>query len=153
MENLYELFELPDFSSYEIVKSRFQELARKLHPDKLVNHKESNTKEASNQFIKIKEAWNTLSDPGCKLQYDYKLKQCQNESSYTVNEVLCLEDFTLNTDFADDENDQEEVYVNDCRCGGRYELIQSDLNEMKHIPVPLIIGCSNCSLCVEVTMQ
>ena len=63
---LYALLELPDFASIAEVKSAFRKLARVHHPDK--SGKESST------FTEIQQAYEVLSEPQTKHDYDMQLK-------------------------------------------------------------------------------
>ena len=147
MDNYYELFNLPSFSTLEEVKTCYQQLAKELHPDKQASNKSSETKkEAANMFIKITEAWTVLKHPATKADYDIKLKQSESEKSYSINDVLSLDEFEV---YIDDKNNCK-MYSYPCRCGGTYDLFCTDINtNCKSI----ILQCSTCSLCVETVIN
>jgi curved DNA-binding protein CbpA len=65
--NLYELLEISPNSSDNEIKKAWKKLALKYHPDK------NNTMTSSEKFIKIKYAYDILSNSNLKKQYDDKL--------------------------------------------------------------------------------
>ena len=67
--NLYELLEIDSNSSDKEIKKAWKKLALKYHPDKNNNNNISNEK-----FIKIKYAYDILSNNDLKKQYDKQLK-------------------------------------------------------------------------------
>lgn len=64
--NFYELLGIPATASHEDVKRAYRRLALKWHPDK----NPENSSEASEMFRQISEAYEVLSDPDKRLQYD-----------------------------------------------------------------------------------
>jgi DnaJ-class molecular chaperone len=66
IQNYYELLEISKDSTEEEIKKAYKKLAIKWHPDKNPN----NVIEAENQFKKISEAYQVLSDPEKKEIYD-----------------------------------------------------------------------------------
>jgi curved DNA-binding protein CbpA len=69
-KNLYEILEIPIYSPSHIIKKSFKKLALKYHPDKNT----SNTSDTSNNFIRIKHAYDILSDENLKKEYDEQIK-------------------------------------------------------------------------------
>ena len=67
--DLYEILEINSNSSDEQIKKAWKKLALKYHPDKNYNNNLSNEK-----FIKIKYAYDILSNKNLKKQYDNELK-------------------------------------------------------------------------------
>lgn len=64
-ENYYELLGLTKDANQDEIKRAYRTLSKKFHPD--LN---PNNKQAEEQFKKISEAYNVLSDPNKKNQYD-----------------------------------------------------------------------------------
>ncbi|KAJ7267048.1 hypothetical protein O6H91_Y401400 [Diphasiastrum complanatum] len=60
---LYDILELDQHVGLHEIKSAFRQLARQHHPDVC----SADTAEATTRFIKVKEAYDTLSDPISKL--------------------------------------------------------------------------------------
>ncbi|XWS62662.1 hypothetical protein CRYUN_Cryun06bG0030000 [Craigia yunnanensis] len=65
--SLYEVLGIPMSANGNEIRAAYRRLARTCHPDVV----SSNQKEMSaNQFMKIHEAYSTLSDPGKRANYD-----------------------------------------------------------------------------------
>jgi Ca-activated chloride channel family protein len=67
--NYYELLNIPKDAGAEEIRHAYHELARVLHPDKNPN------KSATDQFLNLQAAYETLVDPARRLAYDKKLKK------------------------------------------------------------------------------
>ncbi|XP_065880212.1 chaperone protein dnaJ 11, chloroplastic-like [Euphorbia lathyris] len=68
--SLYEVLEIQNGASFGEIKSAYRKLARVLHPDvAAVGQKENRAYE----FMKIHEAYETLSDPEKRSEYDHSL--------------------------------------------------------------------------------
>lgn len=65
----YDLLELPKDATAEEIRRAYKDAARKLHPD--VNP----SKTAAEQFIKVQQAYETLSDPKGRSIYDQRLEE------------------------------------------------------------------------------
>lgn len=63
-KDYYKLLEIPRTATKEEIKKAYRKLARKYHPDV------SKEKNAENKFKDVNEAYETLSDPKKKQQYD-----------------------------------------------------------------------------------
>ena len=68
-KNFYETLGVGESASAEEIKKAFRALAKKYHPDRNNGDKAAETK-----FKEISEAYNTLSDPKKKAEYDTMLK-------------------------------------------------------------------------------
>ena len=145
MDNHYELLDLPNYSDFDLVKSRYQEFAKEYHPDKLVCKESCLTKEESTLFfVNINKAWKVLKDPCQKAAYDEQLKQYESEKTYTVNDSASIDDFEVA------HLDGKTIFTYQCRCGGDYQLLKTDFVDDNE---SIICGCSNCSLCIEVFLH
>ena len=69
MKNYYEILEVSQNASSEVIEKAYKALAKKYHPDTNPDNKV----EAEEKFKEIGEAYETLSDPIKKEQYDYEL--------------------------------------------------------------------------------
>lgn len=73
MKNYYEILEIKEFASQEVIKAAYKALAKKYHPDNAMN-------EAFKQYmIEINEAYQVLSDPAQKIKYDEYLREYLKE--------------------------------------------------------------------------
>ena len=75
--NLYDILEINSDSTDKEIKSAWKKLILKYHPDK-------NNNISSDKFIKIKYAYDILSNKDLKKQYDNELKFRTN-SNYVFN--------------------------------------------------------------------
>ena len=151
MENFYELFNLPNFSSVLDVKCQYQKFAKEFHPDKLTASQSGLTEEECTQmFVKINEAWKILKKSNTKAQYDVKLRQFEQEKNFTVNDTVSINDFV--TSECDDEVFEcgDQFFIYPCRCGGQYQFYKSDFEFHQE---SVLISCSNCSLCIKVMLK
>eukprot|EP00913_Durusdinium_trenchii_P003790 g3509.t1 len=64
----------PLISLIEEVKKAYRSLALSAHPDKLVSAEPEEVKKVEENFIKIQEAYELLSDPVKRRQYDSSLE-------------------------------------------------------------------------------
>lgn len=67
-ENLYRILGLKDFADLDQVKAAYRQLALKVHPDR------SPDPAATDRFIEVNKAYEVLSDPKRKRDYDAALK-------------------------------------------------------------------------------
>ncbi len=97
-KNLYEILEIPIFSSQHIIKKSFKKLALKYHPDKNT----TNTDNTSNYFIKIKNAYDILSDEKLKQDYDEQIKFINIINFKFTNDnnfIFFFKNFIITTEF------------------------------------------------------
>ena len=79
-KNYYEILQINQNASPEIIEKAYKTLAKKYHPDL---QEESNKKEAEEILKEINEAYEILSDSNKKALYDQNLK----------NETISQEDY------------------------------------------------------------
>ena len=78
-ENIYQLFELPNFASMKDIKEQYKKLVKKYHPDK-INNLNSNSNSSldfniTNKFIIIKDVYEKIqSNLNYKNLFDERLK-------------------------------------------------------------------------------
>jgi len=70
----YKALKLPHTASADQIKRSYRDMARKLHPDRLSQRPEVDQAEATSQFARISAAYELLSDPRRKAQYDHVYK-------------------------------------------------------------------------------
>jgi DnaJ-class molecular chaperone len=73
MRTYYDVLGLPKHATTMEVKRAYRKLSKKLHPD--INP----DPEAHEQFIKVQEAYELLSDPVMKHTYDVKISKITPE--------------------------------------------------------------------------
>ena len=73
--NYYEVLDVSQNSTEEEIKSAFRKLAAKKHPDK---------GGSSEEFIKLKTAYDTLKNPLLRKDYDLRLKPESIDSTYNT---------------------------------------------------------------------
>jgi molecular chaperone DnaJ len=69
LTNYYEILGVDENAGINEIKAAFRRLAKQYHPDR--------NPSGNVDFEKILKAYETLSDPGLKLTYDYKLNYYQ----------------------------------------------------------------------------
>lgn len=81
--NLYDILEIDNFSSKEQIKKAWKKLALKYHPDKNYDVKNCIKKnfEIRDKFLKIKYAYDILSNDELKTEYDKNLNNMINTSN------------------------------------------------------------------------
>jgi DnaJ domain len=72
----YDVLDLPATAPDEIIKKKYRHLAKKLHPDKNKNDPKSHEK-----FIELSKAYETLSDPHKRRQYDHSIRFGGNQDN------------------------------------------------------------------------
>lgn len=70
MKDYYQILGVSKEASADDIKSAFRKLAMKYHPDRQSGKSDAEKKEAEDKFKEINEAYDTLSDPQKRQQYD-----------------------------------------------------------------------------------
>lgn len=89
VKNYYEILEISNNATQDVIKKSYKQLVIKYHPDK--NKTENNTENKT--FIQIKSAYEILSNPIEKQKYDDSL--LQNNESYDSNYSEILKNIIL----------------------------------------------------------
>lgn len=79
MKNFYEILEINENASQEIVEKAYKVLVKKYHPD--LQEDEAKKQECEVKIKEINEAYETLSNSDLRQEYDNKLKQERYEES------------------------------------------------------------------------
>lgn len=126
-KNYYDILQVNQNASPEIIEKAYKTLAKKYHPDL---QPEENKKQAEEILKDINEAYEILSNPTSKADYDNSLKENyiseeDYENLYNQNEVLRnklntiyesqRENLENNTYYEDIENKNNHVYNNSSR--------------------------------------
>ena len=84
--NLYQILEIEYNVSMEDIRKSYRKLSLKYHPDKQIKSNLSE-EEKSRQFIKIKNAYEILSDPDKRQKYDKEIL-IKNISSNNLTDII-----------------------------------------------------------------
>lgn len=80
MKDYYETLEVSRTASREVIEKAYRILAKKYHPDR------QNKGVSDYRFKKIQEAYETLSNPEKRKQYDVKLRESEIEQENRISE-------------------------------------------------------------------
>ena len=87
MESYYDILEVSNKASYEIIEKAYRTLAKKYHPD--VQADEQEKVEAEEQMKKINEAYEILSDINKRAKYDEELYVIQEQKRQEeINKIV-----------------------------------------------------------------
>lgn len=101
--SLYNLLGIPESGTLPEIKQAYKQLARKYHPDVSPPDR---VEEYTKQFIRVQQAYETLSDPRRRAMYDRDMSKGLHlafsaRKRYQNDVVLCLLFFFFNLDFMD----------------------------------------------------
>lgn len=91
--NYYELLEIKENASPEVIKAAYKALAKKYHPDSF----EGSSLEREKSMTQINEAYTVLSDEKKRKEYDLKIKM-QKKSTSTYQSQQDTYDYNQETD-------------------------------------------------------
>ena len=92
MKNYYEILQVNEKATKEIISKVYKVLAKKYHPDA----NPDNQAECAEKFKEISEAYEVLSDDKKRAEYDEELKaenQSQNQETVSLEEYLYLQNY------------------------------------------------------------
>ncbi|CAH1802210.1 unnamed protein product [Owenia fusiformis] len=136
MENFYSILECKQEDPLEVLKTNYQQLVLKYHPDKYSSDlTDSERNEKLNIYIAIDKAWKVLSDPEKRSEFDAKWTERNLAQEFPIHDTLTLDDF----------EEQEDFLVYPCRCGGDYILTETDIEFQVDV-----VCCESCTLAVKV---
>lgn len=134
MENLYEVLECSENSTYDEMKRQFNKLAKVYHPDKQQKPCTSEN-DSSVMFTKISHAWKILGNEEMRRHFDKRWRERCLVQDWPIQDNVPIEEF-----YAEDS-----VHEHPCRCGGVYSLTTQDI----YLKLDLVC-CDTCSLCISV---
>lgn len=170
---MYEVLGVAERAPAHDIKQAFRRRALALHPDK-VRAQGAEPVAAAQAFRALQAAYELLSDPEQRADYDRRRAQdaerlrLQQERSNVEFLVVSLDDLVLleegdavaGSEFQDGEQEeQEEVYGYDCRCGDVIRvpadlLPLDDEGEEEQQPEQAagqtVFSCETCSLSIKV---
>ena len=129
--DFYKVLGVETDASLADMKLRYHQLSLKCHPDK-------NETATSDDFLKIKLAFQVLCDPNLKQHYDLQYVAHKNKS-VAIHDQLSLNE--LDFDGC--------VYESTCRCGGNFILFK-EATELSL--AACYVTCDTCSLCILITL-
>lgn len=131
MSTHYEVLQVSETASTDLIKQRFQQLI-------LINHPDKQTKATdTDRAHKILKAWEVLRSPTSRRAYDIELESERNKKDLAIGAEVDLDEMEYN------EEDRSFSLV--CRCSGDYVITEDELET--NIDV---VGCNNCSLRIRV---
>lgn len=93
MKTLYELLEVSETASKEIIEKAYKVLAKKYHPDL---QKEEDKEKAEQKMKQINEAYDVLSDDTKRAKYDEELKVKRQQEEAEKNKSTDFETYQEN---------------------------------------------------------
>ena len=105
MKDYYELLEVSQNASDEVIARAYKVLAKKYHPDM----NPENPTEAEEKFKEVTEAYEILSDPDKKRDYDSKLSYEKNKKREEANRTSNREQY--NNSSSNTTNSNEVAYT------------------------------------------
>jgi len=114
----YEVLGVPPTATFEEIKTAFRHAALRLHPDKKTNSGSNET----DTFLKIQQAWNTLSTSESRAVYDLQRTAAEARDAVHITDTILAENMESGTT----ENGEAMVSY-PCRCGGIYAVLSEDL--------------------------
>lgn len=130
MENLYEILEVSKNASPEVIDKAYKTLAKKYHPDV------SQDKEKAEKMMKkLNSAYEILSNPKTREEYDYNLNQEELTNNNVQSEIKKEENKVQYNTYYNIQNNQEQQ--NDDNIYNNYYVQENDyannLNLFKRI--------------------
>lgn len=147
--DFYEVLDVNDDASIDAIKAAYRRLALQYHPDKTSDpllHK---------RFHHIQKAWEVLSDPILRKNFDRELLRKESEGLHAEKMVLGLWLRNGPTNLSDcrrsdfDYDSSSSLWIMRCRCGEKYDIADEDavVNEL------ILMQCLGCSLYVSVEIK
>ncbi|KAK7490718.1 hypothetical protein BaRGS_00018135 [Batillaria attramentaria] len=130
MEDLYKILQCDPQSSEEDIRQSYLRLALLYHPDKFQTND-------GTSFVKIQRAYQVLSDPTLRKEFDVRWKDRCLIQDLPIQEEVEFSDFEF-----DEEN---RLYIYLCRCGSEYAVTEMDARLRYDI-----VCCETCSLTIRV---
>lgn len=111
MQTLYEILEVSENASKEVIDKTYKILVKRYHPD--LQTSEEDKKKAEVMMQKVNEAYDIISDDAKRLEYDSKLKEKRGEEENTKNENNDYSNINENAQVYEQQNvEQKEQYYN-----------------------------------------
>ncbi|KAG2221423.1 hypothetical protein INT45_005228 [Circinella minor] len=132
METHYEVLNVSETATTEHIKSRFQQLILRHHPDR-----QGTIQQDNDQAQRILQAWEILRNPTTRKAYDEELAARHQHRAAVINSEIDLDDMEY--------NEKALTFSLICRCSGIYAITENDLEQGIDV-----VCCDNCSLRIRV---
>lgn len=150
----YEILSVDEHASYVEMRENYKAAILNSHPDKICaksgeNHPSGDQQDA---FLRVREAWEVLSDPKSRESYDNLLQASRNEVDVVDGEIS-LEEMTVRAD-----SDAHELLYQ-CRCGDFFSITSVELEELVSSvkaagrQASVVLPCGSCSLKIRVILD
>ena len=107
MSNLYEILEVSEKASKEVIDKAYHVLAKKYHPDL---QKDTDKKNAENKMKQINEAYEILGDEEKRKQYDEELKIKREEQKLREQVENQINEQRIQQEIYNKQKMQEDMY-------------------------------------------
>jgi len=134
LTDYYTLLHVTRSASPNTIKAAYRRALLRLHPDKINHHVDD--PEQLTDFGSLHDAFLTLSSE--KLRTAYDAQGMLNRTGPRPAQVVSLECFDCSEGEGSDAGIS--TWILTCRCGGRYEITEVDLERGLHL-----VGCKSCS--------
>lgn len=88
---LYDILQVSPYANSSVIRAAFKALTQKWHPDR---HPDNNDI-ALLKFQKIKYAYDVLSNPGSRSEYDQKIKNIKLSNTVVENKTKQLSNYYI----------------------------------------------------------
>ncbi|KAK2895818.1 dnaJ homolog subfamily C member 24 [Channa argus] len=160
-KDLYAVLGASPSDSVQQLRHRYQQLARKYHPDRLEAQCSVEAESGVKNFLEADAAWRILSDQNKRRQYDMLRRAQELKQDWPVDTTVCLEEMSWDQD--------ECLYKYHCRCGGGFSVAEDEVQEETQSRQQdnekgeaergwhrgVVVCCDTCSLslCVKKTLN
>eukprot|EP00947_MAST-08B_sp_MAST-8B-sp1_P001911 g1911.t1 len=139
--SFYAILGVAKDASLDVLKARFREAARQVHPDRSDrgNGSAAGGVPGDEAFIAVRRAFEVLSDPAARRKYDAELAAAEMKDGH-VHDTIDLDDMTY--------VEEMDAYEGPCRCGDLLRVTTSQLELGEDL-----MECPSCSLQVQVLYE
>lgn len=160
----YQVLLVKEDANYDEIRAGYKAAILISHPDKLhMNPKESQLDHGlQDRFLSVQKAWEVLSDPTSRANYDMELQSSRQKLEAVADEVT-FEEMTIET-----IGDAQEFFYQ-CRCGDYFSVTSSELDEIGFPldikgeeasrsvtglqPAAVLLPCGSCSLKIRLILH
>ncbi|KAI8899387.1 DnaJ domain-containing protein [Globomyces pollinis-pini] len=128
-DDYYDILGIQKNANLNDIRLAYYKIIKLLHPD---NNNNTNT----TKYDKVLLAYQTLSDPIKKKNYDHLLNGLNNIGP--IHDQIDLDDMFY----------RNNTYTYHCRCGGTFIVTELQLSNSINV-----VECDQCSLCISLLYQ